>query len=304
MATFKQIFDDLNLMSMAQLIPDDLKAIINRAAREEVEAWPWSTLLKVGVVWGLPAVTTGTVAATLDSPIVTASGANFPVDFPDYAPEENWVIKINNSLVALAIESFDSATQLTLTQPWKLASAPLAAYELYAQFTSVPNALEVYAVRRWLDLAPVSRAVLNIRDPYRLQNAGNPAISFATGGWDLSGNVRIEPWPRFSTAQAYAVEYRERWIKMIADADLCQIPASVVTNKATYYAFLGNFSSSGDARFAALAEKFYNLYIEELEKARYEDERRQTTRNSGPVAVGYDIESVTDLGGPPFGRQH
>lgn len=288
---------DLTLLGMAKLLNTDFQSLLNRAQREEVEAWPWSFLLTNYVLYSAAVQSAGTITATQGSSTVTGVGTSFslPANSRSY-------LHVGTSQVAIPILSSANGTTLTLgdnvAQAWNGATQSGVDYNIITPVYSIVGFIEVYEVKQILPLTKVSRESLNLRDPARLATGGNPSVCWAPAGFDSSGNIQIELWEPPSAQTPYVVEGKLAPATMVNNSDQPQIPSAVLENKALMMACDAMFLSSGDAKYFQLGQKYQGIYAEELEKAKTADAARQNQREmkGRDVRFGLDVIASHDMG--------
>lgn len=279
MSNFGLMTSDLQLLTMGKLLPADLQSLLNRAQREEVEAYPWSFLFTNTVVNSIAVLNAGTVAVTTNSATVIGTGTAFPA--LALLPPVRAFIHIGTSNIAIPIASVSGPNNLTMSSPWAGAALPSTAYNIIIPVYSVVGFIEVYAIRQILELTKRSREYINRVDPARLAIGGNPSIEWCPWGFDSSGNIQIEIWPPPSAAVPYLIEGKIGAATMALPTDLPQVPTSVISNKALSMACDSLLASSGNDKWGTLSDKYYGIYKEELEKAQTADVARQNLRPDG-----------------------
>ena len=181
--------------------------------------------------------------------------------------------------------------------PWN-APTITGAYSIIPPVYSVPAFLEIYNVRQIIDLTKISREALNLKDPARLETGGSPSDEWCPAGWDASGNPQIELSQVPASALPYVVEGKLAAAVMINNTDLPRIPSAVIENKAMWKCAMALFASNGNARYKGMADTYYKIYQEELDKAQTADSRRQQqiASTAQPVNRGLDYYALHDTG--------
>lgn len=301
MSTFKDIRESLALLTMGQMKDSDIGLMVNKALREEVESWQWSSLFKTGVIWGLPDNVYGVVSLVNGQRRVLGTFTNFPTTFPDYIPPENWVLVAGSQYMPMEVERFVSPTELHLREPWGDVTQSNVAFNLRPQFYSVPGATKVTLARQILPILPISRAMLHLADPARLSGTSTPSTRHAEAGYDLQGNARIELWFRPGGLESFVIEYRERFKPLVSDNSWPQIPSAVVEQKAAMYCYASLYASSGDQAWRNLMQAAKAQYDEELSKAIRDDVDRQTNVSGSAVGVQFGYEIWAGMDPPNLG---
>lgn len=291
---------NLAILTMGRLLDADIGALVNKALEEEVEAWQWSTLFKTGVVWGIPDLTQGVISLTNGQKQVIGTQTSFPVKFPDYCPPENWVVMCGSQYMPLDVEAFISPTEFLLKEPWGDVTQSNVNFDLRPQFYSIPGGAQVYLVRQILPVLPMSRFMLHLIDPARLAGTSTPSIAFAEGGFDNQGNVRIELWLRPGGVESFVVEYRQRYKPLVSENDWPPVPINVLEQKALMYCYASLYASEGTPNWLNLANAAKAQYDQQLQKAIFDDtERVWKQGGGGGYHLGYEVDTVIDLAGPP-----
>src|SRR5665213_3210162 len=294
MANFGIMQGDLQLLAMAKLLAADVGVLLNSCQRDEVESgWPWLFLLTNQVVNTVAPQSQGTASAVQGSPVINGIGTSFFLP-----PNAQSFINIGGSNIALPILSVQSGAQLTLTQPWPSQSTPNTCYSIITTVYSAPGFIEIYNIRQIIDLTKISREALNINDPARMQTGGSPSDGWAPAGFDSSGNVQFELSQVPASALPYVVEGKLGAKTMVNDNDLPQIPSSVLENKAMWKCAMALYAANGNARYKGLADTYYQIYQQELDKAQIADSRRQQqiASTTNPVNRTLDYFATHDLG--------
>ena len=294
MASYGQMQAELQLLGMAKLLSTDTGTLLNSCQRDEVESgWPWSFLLTNIVVNTVAPQQQGTASAVQGSAVINGNGSNWflPANAKSF-------INIGGSDIALPILSVQSGVQLTLTQPWPSQSVANTAYSIITPIYSVLGFIEVYNVRQIIDLTKISREALNINDPARQETGGSPSDEWADAGWDASGNYQIELSQVPASALPYVVEGKLGAAVMVNDSDLPQIPSAVLENKAMWKCAMALYAGNGNAKYKGLADTYYTIYQQELDKAQTADSRRQTqiASTTNPVNRTLDYFALHDTG--------
>src|SRR5882672_9732395 len=125
MASLATMLSDMSLMGMANLNQADVTLLLNKAQREEVEAWDWSFLQTNIIINAVTPISTGTVTITQGSTTVTGSGTAFPTT------ADKWWIRVGATLTTPVIASYVSATQLLLSAPWGAVSVVNQGFSLF-----------------------------------------------------------------------------------------------------------------------------------------------------------------------------
>jgi hypothetical protein len=290
---------NLATLTMGQLSDADVGLMINKALEETVEEWPWLSLFRTGVIWGIPDNTEGVVSLVNGSKIVTGQMTNFPTTFPDYCPPENWVIVMGSQYMPMEIESFNSATQLTLKEPWGDVTQSNVNFNLRPQFYSVPGGAEVYLVRQILPVLPMSRHMLSLVDPARLAGTSTPSVAFAEAGFDLKGNIRLELWLRPGGVECFVIEFRKRFSPLVSDNDWPEVPMNVLEQKALMYCYASLYASQGTPAWLNLMQAATKQYNDQFSKAIRDDIERQVSKYGQGYAPGYELWQQIDQAGPP-----
>jgi len=293
MANFGQIQSELQLLVMAKLLGTDTGTLLNSCQRDEVESgWPWSFLLTNTVIYTSAPQSAGTVTVTQGSATVNGVGTSFFL--PSNAKS---IINVGTSNISIPIASVQSATQLTLSEPWGAPSIT-GSYSISTPIYSILGFLEIYNIRQIIDLTKISRESLNIKDPARMETGGSPSDEWCDAGWDANGNPQVELSQVPASALPYIVEGKIAAQVMVNDSDLPQIPSAVLMNKAMWKCAMALFASNGNPRYDSMADKYYAIYKDELDKAQYADSRRQQQIKSTtePVNRTLDYYALHDTG--------
>lgn len=168
---------------------------------------------------------------------------------------------------------------------------------------SVPGFIEIYNIRPPIggpggDLVKISRELLNILDPTRLQLGGDPCEQWCDAGWDTDGNLQIELHTVPASIMPYIAEGKVRTAVMVNDTDRPLIPSAVIVNKAMWKCAMSLFAGNGEQRYSAMADTYYTIYKDELDRAQTADSRRQQQIKSTtePVHRGLDYIATHDTG--------
>lgn len=291
------MLSDLQLLGMAKLLQTDFGALLNRAQREEVEAWPWSFLLTNYVLYSALQQSAGTVTLTPGSSTVVGAGTSFSLP-----QNTRSFLHVGTSNVALPILSSSDGQHLVLgdnaAQAYNGAAISGSAYNIITPVYSVAGFIEVYQVKQILPLEKVSRESLNERDPARLATGGNPSVAWAPAGFDASGNIQIELWESPSSQAPYVIEGKLGAATMANNSDQPQLPSAVLEAKALSMACDAMYLSSGDEKYFQLGQKYQGAYQEELDKAKTADSQRQNQRKmqAGSIRFGLDVIASHDMG--------
>jgi hypothetical protein len=293
--------ENLRVLTMGALTDSDIGQMINKALEEEVEAFQWSSLLKTGIIWGVPDNTAGVVNLVQGSKRVVGYQTSFPVTFPDYVPPENWVLVAGAQYMPMEIDKFISPTELELREPWGDVTQSNVNFNLRPQFYSVPGAAQIHYVRQIIPVLPMSRYMLSLADPARLAGTSTPSVGYAEGGYDLQGNARIEIWLRPGGIQSFAVEFRERFKPLKSDNDWPQVPMNVLEQKAAMYCYASLYASKGDQTFLNLQQAAAQMYEMQRTRAIGDDIDRvyRAAESNQGFHPGDDIIARIDGDGPP-----
>lgn len=301
---------DLELLLQANLINTDIGALLNFCQRAEVESYDWSFLHEVITIWSTQQNITGTITIAQNSTIVQGTGTAFTQTNPNMA---GWYIHVGPTLaVPVIINTVQSATTMTLTEPYAGPTQTNVPFIAYQVMNDVSPLIEVTRVRQTFYLEEISRAVLDFMDPARLATGGNPAVYWSKGIWNPTSptgtvlstvypHLSIELWPTSSALYPYLVEGKVGPVDMVNSTDQPQLPSSVIENKAAMYACRSIFASSGNAKWLQLAETYEKAYLYELEVAKLADHERMVIKKLSEAKTatpGVDIIAIHDLYAP------
>src|SRR5579872_1647654 len=217
---------DLNLMAMGSLTPDDLKRLLNKCQRDEVESWEWSFSLTNIIVNAVIPYQVGTITLTQGSPIVQGQGTNWNSSMNYW-----WLWAGPTLTTPIIINQVTSATQATLSAPWVGPTQTMQPYTIQPLYYSVDPLIQVYNVKQIDYLVATSREALNRIDPSRIATGGSPSERWATAPFDFCGRYQIELWPRPYSLLPYIVEGKRGATDMINDTDQPLIPSAVLESK-------------------------------------------------------------------------
>jgi hypothetical protein len=289
MASFGQMLSDLNLMAMASLIPPDLRKLLNKCQRDEVEAWEWSFSLTNIIINGIQPFQQGTITLTQGSDQVVGVGTNWT-----NAMNYWWLWSGPTLTTPVIVNQVTSPTTATLSSAWGAPTTIGTGYTLQPLYYSVYPLIEVYNVKQIDFLTETSREALNRIDPSRIATGGAPSERWANAPFDFCGNFQIELWPRISSALPYIVEGKRGHTDMINDSDMPLIPSAVIESKAMMYIARSNFASNGNPRWAQLADQYMADYMRELEVARRSDNKRAVTKGIKADSAGRLFDAAID----------
>lgn len=290
---------DLRLLGITALTDADVTALINKCQREEVEAYPWSFLYSSVVINGNPGVGSdgSVVSLTNGSPIVTGSGTAFT------SAMVGWWLWVGATLTTpVLVSDYISPTQLVLGTPWGAPSAANQTYQLAPLYYDIYPLIEPWRIKQITLLEAVSQEKLNLIDPSRIANGGNPCIAWAKAPFTaplVSGHVQVELWPRATALLPYVVEGKLGSIDLVEASDLPLLPSAVLEAKAMMYVARTRVAADGDPRWAQLANQYQADYLRELEAAKRADMRRAATLGASArknLTPGIDLLYNHDYG--------
>lgn len=250
-----------------ELTDQQIQLLLNLSHMEEVEAYPWARLQTDFAFNSFQLYTTGTVAFTQGSPIVTGTGTNWTSDMT------GMVIRIGTisstattQLVPIPIDSVQGATQLTMSDVYPLASGSGLGYQIFPLFYSIVGVQRVVGVRQQVALGRRSHQWFNNVDPYRY-NQSSPARYWAPFGQDDNGFAKIELWPIETSANVYSVYGLRAHIDLVNPTDLPLLPSGLIVQKTIGKCCEALYSRNGDQRWVNPRDYAFERYKYELEKA-------------------------------------
>ncbi len=250
-----------------ELTDQQIQLLLNLSHMEEVEEYPWGRLQTDFAFNSFQLYTTGTVAFTQGSPIVTGTGTNWTSDMTGMVIRIGTISSTaSTQLVPIPIDSVQGATQLTMSSVYPLNSGSGLGYQIFPLFYSLPGIQRITGVRQQVALGRRTHQWINNADPYRY-NQSSPSRYFAPFGQDDNGFARFELWPIETSANAYTAYGLKAHIDLVNPTDLPLLPSGVIVNKTIAKCCATLYARNGDPRWVSPRDYHSGLYAESLARA-------------------------------------
>lgn len=250
-----------------ELTDQQIQLLLNLSHMEEVESYPWARLQTDFVFNSFQLYTTGTVAFTTGSPIVTGTGTGWTDSMIGMVIRIGTISSTaSTQLVPIPIDSVQSATQLTMSDVYPLNSGSGLGYQIFPLFYSAPQIQRVLSIRQQVALGRRSHQWFNNVDPYRY-NQSSPARYWAPFGQDDNGFAKFELWPIETTANPYSVYGLKAHIDLVNPTDLPLLPSGLIVQKTIGKCCEALYARNGDPRWVSPRDYHYQRYKDEKEEA-------------------------------------
>ena len=114
-----------------------------------------------------------------------------------------------------------------------------------------------------------------------------------------AGDLRIEFWPRYTSATSVRVPYYKR-VNDLSGTDTPIIRAELIEARALVYACYAAYAKFGDRHWLELADHYKGVYEALWEESVREDHARhglpRSAQDHRPITAGYDFFVTHDLG--------
>lgn len=257
----------IGLVINNELTDQQIQLLLNLSHMEEVESYPWARLQTDFAFNSFQLYTTGTVAFTTGSPIVTGTGTGWTDSMIGMVIRIGTISSTaSTQLVPIPIDSVQSPTQLTMSDVYPLNSGSGLGYQIFPMFYSAPQIQRVISIRQQVALGRRSHQWFNNVDPYRY-NQSSPARYWAPFGQDDNGFAKFELWPIETTANPYSVYGLKGHIDLANPHDLPLLPSGLIVQKTIGKCCESLYARNGDPRWVSPRDYHYQRYKDEKEEA-------------------------------------
>lgn len=272
--TLAQMTAYIQVIIQQQLTDQQVTMLVNLAELEEIEARSWASMQAEVSFNSFALYTTGTITVTNGSPVVTGSGTVWTSNMAGMVMRAGTsTATATTQLQPINIDSVQSATQLTLQDPYPLATQSALGYQIFPLFYSIPALNRVMGVRQQIILGRRTHDWINTVDPYRY-NQSSPARFWAPFGNAHNGNAKVELWPIETSANPYTAFGIKQRMDLANPSDTPTLPSGVVMNKAIVKCCETLNSLTGDQRWSNQRDYYFGVYQNQLERAIDSDNER------------------------------
>ena len=275
-----------------QLTDQQVTTLINLSELEEIQARAWASMQTETSFNSFALYTAGQISVTNGSPVVMGIGTAWTANMTGMVLRAGTAnTAATTQLQPIKIDSVQGANQLTLVDPYPLNTATIG-YQIFPLFYNIRGLNRVMGVRQQVVLGRRTHQFFNEADPYRY-NQSSPARFWAPFGDNLDGSAKIELWPIETSANPYTVFGIKERIDLANPTDTPLVPASVVMNKAIAKCCESLGALTGDERWGALGDRYYQIYQDQRTQAIESDNERFGTLSqikdsyTTPDADGY-----------------
>ena len=266
-----------SLISNFSMITDPEVVTIVQAEHDSIlNDYSWSRRKAETTISTVATYSTGTVSSV--GTALTGSGTTFTS-----AMEDRW-IRGGSHTTYIKINTFVSATALTLETSFPSDLAAGTAYTIFQHVYNLPSDFgRILNVTGQVPLREATRQQIDNIDPYR-SVVNSEATNYLIHGFNSDSLFEIELWPVPSSARVYRVQYL-RNNSLASDSDQPLYRASVLIWKAAEACCFFLHARTGDAAWLALADRYHQRYLEDLEGAKEDDLGKFSVRSH--VKDGY-----------------
>lgn len=277
MASFLDMFKTIRLQVQSNVADDDIRQSINNAQRQLCEAFDWSFQFVTVVFNSVAPRSNGLITASAGSPIVIGSGTTFGVnDIGSFL----WIG--GQTIAPLPVIDVQPGQILTLFAPWPGPTMQQVGYTLAPLYYPIADALEVREVLQQEYLVKCSRNEINRRDPARVGFGGSPSYEWCPAPDAEDGTQSIELWPTPGDARPYQAEIKRNAPVLVDDTDRPLCPSAVLEAKALVAACLSAYATTGAQQWVGLADRYQQVYLQELEDLLSKNSARLLRRSGVP----------------------